>query len=171
MEQPSQKNTCQETVFHELFLAHARHLRNFLLYKGANVVEAEDLTQEAFLRLWRDCAKVPFDNAKGFLFTVAGNLFLDEKKHGQVVLRFQQKAVQEVETENPHFQLETNELHARLEQAITRLPENQRIVFLMNRMDKMTYADIAEHLGLSVKAVEKRMSKALVELRQILKGI
>jgi RNA polymerase sigma-70 factor (ECF subfamily) len=41
----------------------------------------------------------------------------------------------------------------------------------MNRMDKMTYAEIADHLELSVKAVEKRMSKALVELRQILKGV
>ncbi|MFQ5448380.1 MAG: sigma factor-like helix-turn-helix DNA-binding protein, partial [Saprospiraceae bacterium] len=47
----------------------------------------------------------------------------------------------------------------------------QRVVFLMNRMDKMTYAEIADHLGLSVKAIEKRMHSALVELRQILKGI
>jgi RNA polymerase sigma factor (sigma-70 family) len=171
MDSSPKKDVCQEAAYQELFLAHARHVRNFLLYKGATTGEAEDLAQEAFLRLWRDCAKVPFERAKGFLFTVAGNLFLDEKKHEQVVLRFQRQAPQEVENENPHFQLETRELHDRLEQAITQLPENQRIVFLMNRMDKLTYAEIAERLNLSVKAVEKRMSKALVELRQILKGI
>ncbi len=171
MDSSPQKDVCQEATYQELFFAHARHVRNFLLYKGANAGEAEDLAQEAFLRLWRDCAKVPFEKAKGFLFTVAGNLFLDEKKHEQVVLRFQRQAPQEVETENPHFQLETQELHDRLERAIAQLPENQRIVFLMNRMDKLTYAEIAERLDLSVKAVEKRMSKALVEMRQILKGI
>ena len=171
MDSSQQKNVCHEPTFQELFFAHASHVRNFLCYKGANASEAEDLTQEAFLRLWRDCAKVPFEKAKGFLFAVAVNLFLDEKKHEQVVIRFQRQATEEVETETPHFQLETRELHDRLERAIAQLPENQRIVFLMNRMDKLTYAEIAEHLGLSVKAVEKRMSKALVELRQILKGI
>ena len=168
-----QKNVCHEPTYRELFYAHARHVRNFLFYKGANATEADDLAQEAFLRLWRDCAKVPVEKAKSYLFTVAGNLFLDEKKHEQVVLRFQRQAPTEEASneENPHFDLETKELQDRLEKAIAQLPENQRIVFLMNRMDKMKYAEIAAYLDLSVKAVEKRMHLALVELRQILKGI
>ncbi len=172
MDSLPQNNVCNEPTYRELFYAHARHLRNFLFYKGANATEAEDLTQEAFLRLWRDCAKVPVEKVKGYLFAVAGNLFLDEKKHEQVVLRFQRQAVpQEASEENPHFDLETKELQDRLETAIAQLPENQRVVFLMNRMDKMKYAEIAAYLDLSVKAVEKRMHLALVELRQILKGI
>jgi RNA polymerase sigma-70 factor (ECF subfamily) len=44
-------------------------------------------------------------------------------------------------------------------------------VFLLNRIDKMTYAEIADQLELSVKAVEKRMSQALVEMRKVLKGV
>jgi RNA polymerase sigma factor (sigma-70 family) len=172
MDSLPQNNVCHEPTYRELFYAHARHLRNFLCYKGANATEAADLAQEAFLRLWRDCAKVPVEKVKGYLFAVAGNLFLDEKKHEQVVLRFQRQAVpQETSEENPHFDLETKELQDRLETAIAQLPENQRIVFLMNRMDKMKYAEIAAYLDLSVKAVEKRMHLALVELRQILKGI
>jgi RNA polymerase sigma-70 factor (ECF subfamily) len=170
MESLPEKNVCQEPTYRELFYAHARHVRNFLCYKGASANEADDLAQEAFLRLWRDCAKVPFDKAKGFLFAVAGNLFLDEKKHEQVVLRFQRQtpAEEASDDENPHHDLETKELQDRLETAIAQLPENQRIVFLMNRMDKMKYAEIATALDLSVKAVEKRMHLALVELRQIL---
>lgn len=170
MESLPEKNVCQEPIYQALFYAHARHVRNFLCYKGASTTEADDLAQEAFLRLWRDCAKVPFDKAKAFLFAVAGNLFLDEKKHEQVVLRFQRQAPAEEASndENPHFDLETKELQNRLETAIAQLPENQRIVFLMNRMDKMKYAEIAAALDLSVKAVEKRMHLALVELRQIL---
>jgi len=172
MEPLPQKDVCPEPVFQELFFAHARHVRNFLFYKGAGTAEAEDLTQEAFLRMWRECSKVPFEKAKAFLFTVASNLFLDVKKHEKVALLFQrQQPGDSPEGENPHFLLETQELQQRLETAISQLPEKQRVVFLMNRMDKMTYAEIADQFGLSVKAIEKRMHAALLELRQILKGI
>ena len=47
--------------------------------------------------------------------------------------------------------------------------EKQRSVFLMSRMEDMTYKEIAERLDLSVKAVEKRMSIALAELKKRLK--
>ena len=55
--------------------------------------------------------------------------------------------------------------------AIASLPEGQREVFLLNRMDQMTYKEIAEFLGVSQKAVEKRMHKALVKLRKTIKNI
>ncbi len=172
MDTPQQHSVCQEPVYQKLFFAHARHVRNFLCYKGAGTDEAEDLMQEAFLRLWRECEKVPADKAKSFLFRVANNLFLDAKKHEQVVLRFQKKSPNlDRENEDPHFIMETNELQQKLETAISQLPEKQRTVFLMNRIDKMTYAEIAEQLELSVKAVEKRMSQALVEMRKVLKGV
>ena len=45
------------------------------------------------------------------------------------------------------------------------MPEKQRVVFLMSRIDNLKYAEIADQLGLSVKAVEKRMKKALEFLR------
>ncbi|MEO1259366.1 MAG: RNA polymerase sigma factor [Bacteroidota bacterium] len=171
MDIPQQHTVCQESVYQELFMAHARHVRNFLYYKGAKSDEAEDLMQEAFLRLWRECQKVPAEKAKAFLFRVASNLFLDAKKHEQVVQKFQQKQTTEHENEDPQFLLETKELQQKLENAIAQLPEKQRTVFLMNRMDKLTYAQIAERLELSVKAVEKRMSQALVQMRKVLKGI
>ncbi len=171
MEQPIQNSVCQDAVYKELFFAHARQVRNYLYYKGADSAEAEDLMQEAYLRLWRDCQKVPAEKAKAFLFRVANNLFLDAKKHEQVVLKFQNRQVSQTENEDPQFQLETKELQDRLEKAISKLSEKQRTVFLMNRMDKMTYAEIAERLELSVKAVEKRMSLALVQMRKVLKGV
>ena len=172
MEPSKTDNVCEEGVYKKLFLDCGRQLRNFLFYKGATAAEAEDLMQEAFLRMWRDCEKVPLEKAKGFLYKVAGNLFLDAKKHEKVILKFQRmRPAIESTHEDPQFELETQELHDRLERAIAQLPEKQRTVFLMNRMDKMTYAEIADRLGLSVKAIEKRMSLALLEMRKILKGI
>ena len=59
----------------------------------------------------------------------------------------------------------------RLENAIAALPDTQRDVFLMNRIEKLTYREIAERLSVSVKAIEKRMSKALKQLSKLTKKI
>ncbi|MEK7253544.1 MAG: RNA polymerase sigma factor [Bacteroidota bacterium] len=171
MENIQSTGVCHEPTFRSLFQQQARHLRNYLIYKGAPLEQAEDLMQEAFLRLWRECARVPAEKAKGFLFTVAGNLFLDTRKRAQVELRFLKKSNPPGESESPQFILETNELHERLQKALAELPDSQRTVFLMNRVDGLTYAEIAGRLELSVKAIEKRMHLALLELRLIMKNI
>jgi RNA polymerase sigma factor (sigma-70 family) len=67
--------------------------------------------------------------------------------------------------------LEEQEFKQQLEKAISDLPEGQREVFLLNRIDKKTYREIAEMLGVSVKAIEKRMHKALKALRVLTKRI
>ncbi|MEL6273777.1 MAG: sigma-70 family RNA polymerase sigma factor [Bacteroidota bacterium] len=163
---PAPKNVCEESTFRGLFKDLGLGLRNFLYYKTGDAQQAEDLAQEAFLKLWKACARVAPAKAKSFLFTVANNLFLDQVKHQKVVLHFQKQAkVTSSTIESPEYLYEKDEFQQRLEKAIANLPEKNRIVFLMNRIDKLTYQEIADRLGISKKAVEKRMSKALVELR------
>lgn len=164
-------STCEEKTFQRLFMQHLDSLRNFLFYKSGNTGFAEDTAQEAFVRLWKNCAKVPVDKAKSFLFTTANNLFLDNAKHQKVKLKFQQHSSQQQTSESPEFLLEEQEFKTQLENAINSLPETQREVFLMNRIEKMKYREIAETLGISQKAVEKRMHKALLELRKLTKKI
>ena len=57
-------NTCDEIIFSSFFKNHAKSLRNFLFYKFGNKEQAEDLTQEAFIKLWQNCASVPIEKAK-----------------------------------------------------------------------------------------------------------
>lgn len=141
-------------------------------YKLGNLGQAEDLAQEAFLRLWQACGKVAPAKAKSYLFTVANNLFLDEVKHRKVVFKFQQRNTLKMATEeSPEYLLEVSEFEERLQQALAKLSEKNRVVFLLNRVDKLTYQEIADRIGISKKAVEKRMSKALVELRELSKNI
>ena len=59
----------------------------------------------------------------------------------------------------------------KLQAAIAELSEAQREDFLLNRIDKKTYNEIAEMLDISVKAVEKRMHNALKQLRKLVKNI
>jgi len=127
--------------------------------------------QEAFLRLWQKREQVAPSKAKSYLYTVANNLFLDDLKHRQVVLKFFRRPHKSAEHEHPAYLLESEEFKQMLEAAIAALPEKSRLVFLMNRIDKLSYQEIARRLDISVKTVEKRMHKALLSLRKLHKKI
>lgn len=129
------------------------------------------MVQEAFYIMWQNCKKVTPALAKAYLFRVAQNQFLkllDKDKVRQKHLNLQTTQQNE---ESPEYQMEYNEFEGIIQDAIERLPDGQREVFLLNRIEKKTYAEIAEMLEVSVKAVEKRMHKALVKLRKICKEI
>ena len=127
--------------------------------------EAQDLVQEAFITLWDHCAEVSPEKAKSYLYTVANRKFLNQVAHLKVVQRHQSETSTGIHQESPEFLLEHQEFQNRLQRAIDSLPEGQKTAFLMNRIDQMTYAEIAEVLEISVKAVEKRMHLALKTLR------
>lgn len=160
------KSVCEEQVFKSVFDTHAEHLINFMYYKSGDRQQSEDLMQDAYGKLWQECSKVSIEKAKSFLFTVANNLFLNYVNHKKVVLKFEQRGHSDRNGESPEFLLEEAEFKLKLEAAIAALPEGQREVFLMNRIDKLKYKEIAERLGVSVKAIEKRMHKALAALRK-----
>lgn len=162
---------CKEEVYKQTYFDYSEYLRNFLFYKSGNMGLSEDLVQESFVKLWENCAKVQLDKAKSYLFTVANNLFLNTVEHQKVKLKFQEHSDENRVENDPQFILEEKEFKLKLENAISELPENQRIVFLMNRIDKKKYKEIAEELELSVKAVEKRMHLALKALRKLHKKI
>ena len=165
------EKVCKEEVYHSIFLEHSAKIRNFIYYKSGNLSLAEDLVQEAFMKLWENCKKVEIAKAKSFLYTVANNLFLNQVTHKRYVLNFEKQSQQASDVPNPQFLMEEKEFRIRLESAIDSLPEDQRIVFLMNRVDKKKYREIAEDLEIGVKAVEKRMHNALAKLRKIHKKV
>lgn len=163
-----ERDTCHPDTFRDLFFRFAAGLRHFVYFRSGDWAGAEDAVQESFLRLWQNCRAVPPEKARSYLYTVANHLFLDDARRQQVAFRFLQYAGHAPVSHAPgaDLEIEARELQDRLEDALARIPEGQRVVFLMNRVEKLTYADIAERLGLSVKAVEKRMHGALIELRK-----
>jgi RNA polymerase sigma-70 factor (family 1) len=159
--------TCNEIIFSKFFKSHAKSLRNFLFYKFGNQDKAEDMAQEAFIKLWQNCASVPLEKAKSFLYTVANNSSLNEIAHQKVVLQYEKNFGGMNKTnENPEFILEEKQFQTKLTNAIANLNETQRVAFLMHRIDGKKYSEIATELNISVKAVEKRIHIALIELRK-----
>ncbi|WP_452220644.1 RNA polymerase sigma factor [Lacinutrix salivirga] len=162
----SKKSICETNHFEALFNEHSKTLRNYMYYKCGDKDYAEDIVQEAYIKLWNNCAKVVYNEALFFLKRIVNNTFLNKVKHDKVKLNYSKQKVQQVNIQSPEFVLEEKEFMAKLKAVIESLPEKQREVFLLSRIDKKTYAEIAALLDLSVKAVEKRMSSALIIMRE-----
>ncbi|WP_055435734.1 RNA polymerase sigma factor [Lacinutrix algicola] len=159
-------NICEEHLFNSLFKKHSQDLNNFLHYKFGERLNPKDKTQEAFIKLWENCKKVTPEKAKSFLFTIGNNLMLNETKHQKVVLKYQQTKPKHYTNETPEFVLEEKQYMKKLQIALANLSEAQRVAFLMNRIDGKKHKEIAEVLGISTKAVEKRIYGALKKLRK-----
>ncbi len=162
----NKEDTCNPEYFSAFFESHADALRNYIYYKSGDTGFAEDTVQESFLRLWNNCAKVPLSKAKSFLYTTATNIFRDLLKHKKVQLKFAEKPAQTSTSQDPEYLMQEKEFKSKLDQVINSLPDDQRTVFLMNRIDKLKYREIAEILGLSQKTIEKRMHNALLIIRK-----
>ncbi len=161
------KSVCEEKNYEILYDMHGKDLYSFIYYKCGNPDQAADLVQEAFIKLWKNCEKVIFEKSKSYLFTIINNGFLKQVAHNKVKLNYTIRGnYDKEENENPEFLLEEKEYMDTLENAISNLTIGQREVFLLNRIEKKKYKEIAEMLSISVKAVEKRMHLALVKLRE-----
>ena len=163
-------NVCEEEVYSNLFRANSKTVFNYIYYKFGNEEKAYDAVQEAFVKLWENCAKVSPEKAKAYVYTIANNLYLNVIKAEKVRLKHADK-VNNTNYESPEYLMEESEFREKLNKALDALPENQRTTFLLHRIDGKKYAEIAEMEGVSIKAIEKRMHLALKTLREQIDGI
>jgi RNA polymerase sigma-70 factor (family 1) len=171
MDIPKQ-NLCEEAYFSTFYKEHFKSVNNFAYYKCGDQAGALDLVQDAFSKIWENCSNIDFLKAKTYLFTTVNNLFLNTVRHQKVVINYAKEApYMDKDNENPEYIFEEEEFKKKLQNAIASLSEIQREVFLMNRIDGKKYREIAEILGISQKAVEKRMSGALKILRETIENI
>ncbi len=129
---------------------------------------AEELSQDVFLELWRRRDTLaPDSSVAGYLMQAVRNRALNHLRHLQV----QRKSAVYVEAlsepaEQADADTQAGELQDAIRDAIAALPPRTREVFLMSRERNLRYNEIAEQLGVTVKAVEANMSRALRQLRE-----
>jgi RNA polymerase sigma-70 factor (ECF subfamily) len=169
---PLFENTCEKTVFSKLHARYAKDLHDFIYYKFGEQYNPKDKVQEAFMRLWENCKKISPDKAKSYLFSVANNTTLNTVKHRKVVLKYESNASKNNSNiQDPQFLLEEKEYLSKYQKALSKLTEEKRVAFILNRVEGKKHKEIAEMLGISRKAVEKRIYSALIQLRQDIDGI
>src|SRR5271157_4858744 len=150
------------TEFEALYQKYARDVYHFALYLSGERGEAEDITSETFVRVWASSEPIRAATVRGYLFTIARNLFLQglRKKSRHVALDDELRDPQA----GPYVQAEHKEkLHSVMTE-LQRLPEASRSALLMRAMDGMAYEEIAQVLGVSLAAVKVKIHRARLAL-------
>jgi RNA polymerase sigma-70 factor (ECF subfamily) len=141
-------------------------LRNYLYYKCGDSDLATDIVQDVFLKVWEKPIDVTSKTIKSLLYKMVNDAFFDHLRKNKVANKYLSRLDLNLNSNGPDDILEFEELKQQYETSLATLGEKQRCVFLMSRMEDLTYKEIAGRLSISVKAVEKRMSQALKVLKQ-----
>lgn len=131
--------------------------------------DARDLVQDIFLKLW-ERAGAAATNPSAFLSRSARNASIDYMRKERVRRDYQKEAFGRADLEHdPNFaQLSARQSLAAVSRAISALPDRTRSIFLMNRVDGLTFREIAENCAISERAVAKQMARALAACAQAL---
>jgi RNA polymerase sigma-70 factor (ECF subfamily) len=129
---------------------------------------AKEISQNVFVKLWeKGNLNEPLPVLKSFLYVSAHYESIDYLRHDKYILQYRKeimlKYANEAESLPDLFSLKN--LKETLEKEILNLPPRCRTIFIMSRYDNLKYKEIAEKLGISVKAVEAQISKGLQILR------
>ena len=153
------------TDFSSLYRKYAPDVYRFAFYLSDERGEAEDITSETFVRAWTSPEPIVMATVKGYLFTIARNLFLQRlrKKSRHVVL------VDDLHDPHasPYTQAEQKEQLDSVLAELQKLPEASRAALLMHAVDGMPYEEIAQVLDISLAAVKVKIYRARLALAGI----
>jgi RNA polymerase sigma-70 factor (ECF subfamily) len=169
-------------AFEELVEAYQHRLVAVLHHLVGSAEEAEDLAQEVFLRVYRARKKYRARSKfSTWLFTIANNLALNSLRtrqrkpvvplnladSGPLGPRPAEQLVRD-KASQPVQHIQQQELAALVQNALSGLNERQRMAVVLNKFEDMNYAEIAEVMRLSPKAVKSLLSRARCNLRVVL---
>lgn len=168
--------------FEALLDKYHRPIINFLYRFVGDKIEAEDLTQEVFLRVYRS-AKTYAPKAKfsTWIYVIAKNLALNElrrrKSHrasslNEIVPSEEGEIPRELPGYSPTVltELEKQDLIEAVKKAIDTLPDNQKTAVILRRYEEFSYEEIARVVGCSVSAVKSLLNRAKVALKEKLRN-
>ena len=144
-----------------LYQRHRNELMAFLTRRTRCRETASDLLQDSFVRLMHS-ERGEVGNLRAFLYRIANNLSIDHARRNQVRGVNDEQALEQLLNEaTPERSAVAGNTLEHLERLIDGLPSPTREVFLLARVEQMSYKDIAAKLGLEPRAVERHLNKAL----------
>lgn len=158
-----------ETSFGELYRHYYPRLKPYISRNAASEVQAEEIIQETFIRLWLNREKLPeIANFNAWLFKVASREFLTALRK-QVNYEEKVGALQHTPATgpiSPFEQLHVREIKTLVKEAVEQLPEQRRRVFKMSREQGLKVNEIAEQLSISPQTVKNMLSTSLKQIRE-----
>jgi RNA polymerase sigma-70 factor (ECF subfamily) len=136
---------------------------------------SQDLVQDAFLNLWKTYdSQTKVESPKAYLFQAVKNSCLNHQRHLKIKYSVEEKLVSKINSleksvyyaqDDPYQSLLELELERKIEETVDTMPDKCRQVYKMSRHNFLKNKQIANKLGISVKMVEKHISKALLIMR------
>jgi RNA polymerase sigma-70 factor (ECF subfamily) len=159
-----------EDVFESIVAAHHGEIRRYLLRVTARASDADDLSQETFLRAFRAYRRLPDGaNVRAWLFAIATNL---GKNHfrGQARRRRAYAAAAEeapaLHADRPEEEALMRETRGRVEGIVAALPLKQRLAFVLRKMHDLDYEAIGQSLSCSAETARAHVFQALRKIRR-----
>jgi len=163
--------------FEGLYVLHKRRVYSLCLRMTGNTTEAEDLTQEVFLQLYRKIATFRGESAfSTWLHRLAVNVVLMHLRKKGLPLVSLEETLEPLQEEGPRKDIGTRDNvlagsldRINLERAIERLPPGYRMVFVLHDVEGYEHNEIAEMLDCSIGNSKSQLHKARMKLRDLLK--
>ncbi len=151
--------------FGEIYRREVPRLVGYFFSKVGNRDDADDMAHETFTRFLSVAGPVNILSPGGYLTRIASNLLRDRAKRGSTKLARISFPIEEghhaIASDDPHRELEAREEARRWKAILALLPPLTHEIFLLNRVERYTYAEIAIRLDITVWRVQKHMLKAL----------
>jgi RNA polymerase sigma-70 factor, ECF subfamily len=169
----------ERAAFKQLFDSHSPRVYNFLLRLVGNSDDAEELTQDVFVSLWRHAANLRGESKLStWLYRVAVNKSINFRKRGGLFFQVKQLFSLEAEDESiieklpaadsdrPDRKVEMQEARLELADIMGSLPARQREVYLLHKLEGLSYKEIADELHVSLGTIESLMHRAKENLQK-----
>lgn len=144
-------------------------LLSFFRKRTRNPSEVQDLVQQVFLRLAHHRDVSVIDNPDAYIFQMAANTLKDHLRRDLTRGRFGETHAADADSDfSPERVLLGKEAMTLVASALRSLPERTRDAFMLRCFDGLKHAEIAKLLGISVRAVEKHVAKALAHVSRVL---
>ncbi|WP_319480178.1 RNA polymerase sigma-70 factor [uncultured Draconibacterium sp.] len=169
-----------EQVFKLIFENNYERIVGFCMQFIPDREEAKNIAQQAFVKLWTNREEVnTLNGIRAFLYTAAKTECLNFLRHEKYIQNYQKNTLenrekilnQEILESFKFDKLEYQELEEMIQNALEKLPEKCRQVFVKSRFEYKKNREIAEELGIAQKSVESNITRALKILRKELKDI
>lgn len=161
-----------QRAFEELYIRYKGRLVHFCKWLMKNEIESEDIVQDIFMQLWenRDSLNIEV-SFSGYVHTLVKNRALNEFRKFDIHTRYAQYIILNGKdvTNQTEDSIIDKDYAKLLDELIENLPERQKEIYRLSRIEKLTYKEISEALQISVPAVQKHASLALNKIKECLK--
>ena len=164
----------QSSKFEYLIDQHKNKIYNYSLYMVRNQMDAEDVTQEVMIRIWRNINKFKFIAARAWIMRTTHNLCLDylrrrSRKYNREVLiddQLSEKIGDERNSMMPDKVLNQNIIDENIKKAIENLGENLRSPFVLYELQGFKYKEISKILDIPLNSVKVNILRARKQLQK-----